>query len=155
MARWQHPDLAARLRRGPPRPSFRPFTVIYWKPRHLPASDLPPHHHYPAMKIAPPPKPCSHYGIKRHLGGVHVATSPLAAVRQTIRDYPDTGPAAFWALPKLKRRYFIACVLNAHAVNRREYRIVMARREAPLEWRYLWDGTTAVIPTHIPADADD
>jgi len=56
------------------------------------------------------------------------------------REYPGKGGLKqFLALDKTRRRYVLACALNAHAENRQTYRSVMNRRDAALEWAYLYN----------------
>ena len=86
------------------------------------------------------------------MGRVHVSTSPLEVARLIRRVYPTSGTrslynvgydkkalAKFLTLDRTRRRYALACALNAHAENRQTYHSVMNRRDAALEWAYLYN----------------
>ena len=85
-------------------------------------------------------KKCHHPGIAHFMGRVHVSASPLEVARKIRREYPGKGGLKqFLTLDRTRRRYALACALNAHAENRQTYRSVVGRRDAALEWAYLYN----------------
>jgi hypothetical protein len=104
------------------------------------------------MKTASLPL-CQNYSITRYMGRVHVATPPLEVARKIRREYPDGGLPRFLELDRTRRRFALACALNAHAENRQEYRLVMNGVERPLEWTYRFDkaGQTPRETVRIPS----
>jgi hypothetical protein len=104
------------------------------------------------MKIASFPA-CQNPSITRYMGLVHVSTPPLEVARKIRREFPDGGLTRFLELDRTRRRFALACALNAHAENRQEYRLVMNRVDRPLEWRYEFDktGTTPKTTVRIPS----
>jgi hypothetical protein len=86
------------------------------------------------------------------MGGVHVSASPLEVARIVRSKTPSLKGSRLDL--RIKRRYVIACALNAHAENRRVFCEVVNRRKSPLEWGYLFNPkgkrpkTTVKIPKH-------
>lgn len=80
--------------------------------------------------------------IARRVGQFHVATGPLTLVREVKQLMVGDKWRKTWT--PTHRRYFIAAVLNAHAINQQLYIDVMKRRLVELEWCYMFnaEGTT-------------
>ncbi len=104
------------------------------------------------MKTASLPH-CRENSIHHYMGRVHVATSPLEVARKIRREFPSRGLEQFLELDRTKRRFALACALNAHAENRQQYVSVMNRVDRPLEWRYEFDkdGTSPKTTVRIPS----
>jgi hypothetical protein len=92
--------------------------------------------------------PVRHGTVESIVGRLHVSMTRLAVVRE-VKTRLKPG---FWeTYTPHQRRYFIAAVLNAHAVNRQCYEDVMHRRNIELEWCFLFDPAGATPKEQVIA----